>query len=333
MRQQTPGQSPVSNNPAMKQRANAGRPVVREVTTRLLADWPLPDPSLDSDHLDRGRVLEVAGSRQMPGAAILAGVAALRAGAARLCIATGRSAATAVALAIPEAQVLGLRETPKGGLSRFAARECDPEFDSILVGPGLRDDDATARVVQGLRATFPSTPIVLDGRAIGALQNEHVFWNAHPAGGVLITPGAAELASLSGCTREAIVADRVGSAVRIARRWRVAVALKGAVPCVCLPDGTAWGHTGGTTGLATAGAGDVLAGLVTGLIARGASLDQAAVWGLALIARAGEALAARRGPVGYLARELSEQIPGLMLRLTPVAVSQDGTRRAGSPGG
>jgi hydroxyethylthiazole kinase-like uncharacterized protein yjeF len=315
------------NTHAMKQRENTSRSPVRDVNSRLLADWPLPEPTPDSDRTDRGRVLVVAGSRQMPGAAILAGVAALRAGALRLTVATARSAAMAVALGVPEAQVVGLRETPKGGLSRFASRECDPEFDAIVVGPGIRDDDAIARLVQGLRATYPNTPMVLDGRAIGVLQNETVVWSARAPGPIVITASPAELADLLGGTVEAVLANGGKAAARIASRWRLTVALKGPVSCVAMPDGTTWSHSSEESGLAIPGGGDVLAGVVPGLVARGASPEQAAVWGLALVARAAGGLAARSGPIGYLAREMASQIPGAMHRLKAAQPGHGSTRR------
>ena len=101
-------------------------------------------------------------------------------------------------------------------------------------------------------------------------------------------------------------------ASRQAQAWRAVVALKGATTCIAGVDGQAWRHRSETPGLATSGSGDVLAGIIAGLAARGATREQAAVWGVALHSRAGEALAHRSGSVGYLARELAAEIPALM---------------------
>jgi NAD(P)H-hydrate repair Nnr-like enzyme with NAD(P)H-hydrate dehydratase domain len=90
------------------------------------------------------------------------------------------------------------------------------------------------------------------------------------------------------------------------------VALKGATTYIAAPDGSLWRHARGDVGLAISGSGDVLAGVIAGLAARGASAEQAAVWGVALHARAGERLSVRTGPLGYLARDLSAQVPALM---------------------
>jgi ADP-dependent NAD(P)H-hydrate dehydratase len=90
------------------------------------------------------------------------------------------------------------------------------------------------------------------------------------------------------------------------------IALKGAITHIAAPDARVWRHQGGNSGLATSGSGDVLAGLIAGLVARGATLEQAAAWGVALHARAGERLAQRLGPLGYLARELPTEVPSIM---------------------
>jgi NAD(P)H-hydrate repair Nnr-like enzyme with NAD(P)H-hydrate dehydratase domain len=90
------------------------------------------------------------------------------------------------------------------------------------------------------------------------------------------------------------------------------VALKGATTVLATPDGKLWQHQGGNAGLAISGSGDTLAGIIVGLLARGASLEQAAAWGVVLHAAAGEQLALRCGPLGYLARELAAEVPALL---------------------
>ena len=97
--------------------------------------------------------------------------------------------------------------------------------------------------------------------------------------------------------------------------WHCVIALKGATTVIASPDGELWKHTGGRVGLGTSGSGDVLAGLAAGLAARGAPLPQAAVWAVALHARAGLALGRRGGALGYLARELPAEVPRLMREL------------------
>ena len=123
------------------------------VDPALLRAWELPLPAPDSDKEVRGHVLILGGSREMPGAVILAATAALRAGAGKLTIATGNSVAQLVALALPEARVIGLAETDTGGFTRDAVAMLDPLADkvtAILVGPGMQDEPATAALVHAL---------------------------------------------------------------------------------------------------------------------------------------------------------------------------------------
>jgi hydroxyethylthiazole kinase-like uncharacterized protein yjeF len=129
---------------------------------------------------------------------------------------------------------------------------------------------------------------------------------------VLLTPHAGEMAHLSGIAKEEIggAPDRI--AFEAAQRWNAVVALKGARTVIATPEGERLQHDGGNVGLATSGSGDVLAGIIAGLAARGADLTQAASWGVALHARAGERLAERMGKLGYLARELCDEVPSLL---------------------
>ncbi|MDB5964065.1 MAG: hypothetical protein JWQ72_565, partial [Polaromonas sp.] len=131
-------------------------------------------------------------------------------------------------------------------------------------------------------------------------------------GPVLLTPHAGEMAHLTGDSKEDIVSGGCQSALELARRTNTVVALKGATTFVVSPDGRAWRHTSSIPGLGTSGSGDVLAGIMVGLAARGAPLEQAAAWGVVLHAAAGKRLSERCGPLGFLARELMGEIPLVM---------------------
>jgi len=290
----------------------------RDVDMSLLRDWPLPVPSNDADKEDRGHVLVLGGSREMPGAVILAATAALRAGAGKLTIATGQSVAQLVALAIPESRVLGLAENDAGGFTVEAVTALDPLADkisAILIGPGMRDEAATARLVHALlpRLTGSDTQVVLDAEAMGAVVQTPI--GASPFRfdvPVLLTPHAGEMAHLTDIAKDEIGAAPERHALEAAQRWNAIVALKGPRTVIATPEGERWQHEGGNVGLATSGSGDVLAGIIAGLAARGAGLAQAAAWGVALHAHAGERLAERLGRLGYLARELCDEIPALL---------------------
>ncbi|WP_051971342.1 NAD(P)H-hydrate dehydratase [Massilia sp. 9096] len=308
----------------------------RDVDTALLRSWPLPIPSDDADKEGRGHVLILGGSREMPGAVILAATAALRAGAGKLTIATGNSVAQLVALAIPESRVLGLAENERGGFTVEAVAALDPLADAIsaiLIGPGMQDEAATARLVHALlpRLSGTDTRVLLDAEAMGAL----LYPPEGPQSGdpapfrfdvpVLLTPHAGEMAHLTGIDKDEIGNATDHHALEAAQRWNAVVALKGARTVIAAPSGERWQHEGGNVGLATSGSGDVLAGIIAGLAARGADLTQAVSWGVALHARAGERLAERLGRLGYLARELCDEIPALLEQTA--GDSADGTTR------
>lgn len=280
------------------------------VDDALLRAWPLPQPDEKGDKESRGRVLVIAGSREIPGAALLAATAALRAGAGKLVVAVPRSIAQMLAAAMPEARVIALPESPKGGVLVDAVetlRELGGETAAVLVGPGMADGTATLPFVQALLPVFREATVVLDAMAMDCV----------PAGGrlaqpVVLTPHAGEMAHLTGLAKEDVQERALQVALQQAAAWGAVVALKGAATHVAHHDTRAWRHAASTPGLGTSGSGDVLAGVIAGLAARGAAPEQAAVWGVALHARAGERLARQSGSLGYLARELPGAVPGVM---------------------
>lgn len=292
---------------------------VHRLDEAALRAWPLPGVHIQGDKESRGRVLIVAGSREVPGAAILSAQAALRAGAGKVMLATAESVATAIAVAMPELRVLGLRETATGGFDP----SCVPQLETlastakvVLIGPGMMDEESASALSLALCQGCVHVPMLLDAAAMKAAC---ALTAPRP---VLITPHAGEMAHISTCSKESIQADPCAAARRAAQEWNAIVALKGARTFITRPDGLSWMHDGGNFGLATSGSGDVLAGIIAGLVARGASLEQGAAWGVFLHGRAGERLASRVGSLGYLARELAAEVPAIL----------DSLREAGLPG-
>jgi ADP-dependent NAD(P)H-hydrate dehydratase len=287
-----------------------------ELDARALRRWPLPAIAHDADKEARGRVLVIAGSHEIPGSALLAGTAALRAGAGKLVIATAQSVAAGLAVAMPEARVIALPEAAGGALARSGLHLLEgvaAACDAALVGPGFMDEDGSTRFVQDLLPLLAHAPVVLDALAMNVLKRTGRL--AQPA---LVTPHAGEMAELLGRDKDNVEADPQ-AALHGARQWNTVVALKSATTLIASPGGPLRRHRGGQPGLATSGSGDVLAGLIVGLAARGATLEQAAAWGVVLHALAGARLARRTGPLGYLARELAGEIPALMRQVRAVA--------------
>jgi hydroxyethylthiazole kinase-like uncharacterized protein yjeF len=287
------------------------------ITPALLRSWPLP--KLDGEHgkKERGLVLVVGGSKQIPGAAILAAVGALRAGAGTVQIATSRSVAPAVAVRVPEARVIGLRETRNGEIAAQGCSELDVHIgkcDAVLVGPGMHDSRAGASLVASCLRGETKAALVVDAAALTAFSRSTRSRRPH-AGGVIMTPHAGEMARLWNVSSEEVTADPHAIARAAAVELNAVVALKGAETYIAAPDGRTFRNTSGNLGLGTSGSGDALAGVIAGLCARGADPLQAAVWGVSLHAQAGEVLARALGPLGFLARELLIEIPPLLAKL------------------
>jgi hydroxyethylthiazole kinase-like uncharacterized protein yjeF len=292
----------------------------RSVTSAVLREWPLPEVSEGDGKRARGTVVVIGGATDTPGAVLLAGLAALRAGAGRLTLATVADTATALAVAVPEAAVTPLPATDDGTLGAEAvdrARELVEDADAVLLGPGMRGaDDAKAFVTGLLPAIKSGTTVVLDamGLTCGAVDAK-----ACERLRVIATPNTTEANVLldeagggsadAGDTDERSHAD---TAAELARALQSVVAFDSHVAS---PDGRQWADGAGNSGLGTSGSGDVLAGVVAGLAARGAGPEQAAVWAVHLHAAAGERLAARIGRLGYLARELLDELPAVVTEL------------------
>ncbi len=265
----------------------AARTHMVSIDAAALRGWPLPKET-------GGHVLVLGGARRMPDAVILAASAALRAGAGRLTIATGESVAQLVALALPQARVIALTETAAGGFTQASVAALDPLADqvsAILIGPGMHDEIGTAELVRALLARLDGVKVVLDGCAMGIILNPDLDDDAPPfrfAQSVVLTPHAGDMAHLTGNTREEICANPETMASGAAQTWHAVVALTGARTVVAAPNGDMWQHEEGNAGLAASDSGDVLAGIIAGLAARGATLEQATCWGVALHALAGD---------------------------------------------
>jgi len=261
----------------------------------LLRGWPLPDLAEDGDKRERGTVLVVGGELSTPGAVLLAGLAALRAGAGRLQVATVPETAVAVGVALPESKCVGRPLDELGGV------ELDG-VDAVLVGPGLLTAEDAGLVLGKLLPRLEGRPLVVDAIALGALEG--------PLDGpAVLTPNAGELRALA----DADGGDLRRLALKVSGERGATVVTQG---WVASPDGRAWRNDAGSVGLATSGSGDVLAGIVLGLLGRGAEPAQAGCWAGWLHSAAGDRLSATLGRTGFLARELLDAVPAELRALT-----------------
>ncbi len=278
------------------------------VTPTLLRRWPLPDPSGTKDA--KGRLVVVGGSLNTPGAVRLAAEAALRVGAGKVQVATTDGTAVPLAVEVPEAFVQGLDEDSDGDIAATAADRiltlCDGA-DAVLLGPGIGSPSAGCAL---LEAVVPhlDVPVVVD--ALGtAYLTAHRDGLRHLAGRSLVTPNATELSEVLQRDFDEVDADLLGATRQACRSTGAAVLSGSDVSYVVVPDGRSWCLEAGAPGAAAAGSGDVKAGTVAGLLARGATPAQAAAWGAYVHGRAAERLTASVGRVGFLAREMVDELP------------------------
>jgi ADP-dependent NAD(P)H-hydrate dehydratase len=279
------------------------------VTPNLLRAWPLPEPG--AGKYGRGQVVVVGGAPRSPGAAMLASLSALRVGAGRLTIALGQSVAEHVAVAIPECGVVPLRETSDGHIDGSGLDPAASDLsgaDAVLAGPGLDDADQAALLVSALAGVVgDDTVVALDAFALGVLGRDDVDVSAL-AGRLILTPNSGEAERLLGRSP----AEPVDDVREIARRFGAVVSCGGVIAA---PDGRVWASGTGTAGLGTSGSGDVLAGAIVGLCARGADPAQAAIWATYAHGAAGDRLAVRVGPLGYVASELVTELPRVLVEI------------------
>jgi hydroxyethylthiazole kinase-like uncharacterized protein yjeF len=280
------------------------------LTRATLEDFPLP-PEVDGGKESKGRILIIAGSRQVPGAALLCATAAMRSGAGKLRIATGTSIAVPVGIAMPEAMVVELAEHRSGRLASSSVRqvrEQATDMDAIVAGPGLANGKSCAAIAAALLRSEAS--LVLDAALLHALKPLPVKRASLP----ILLPHAGELSALLDCPEAEIEREPVACGLRAAELFGALVLVKGVTSHVVTPDGRAWSYDGGAPGLGVSGSGDVLAGIVGGLLARGADPLTALLWSVLLHGEAGESLARKVGPIGFLAREIPGELPELMSR-------------------
>ena len=272
----------------------------------------LPSLSAESDKEERGRVLVVAGGAAVPGAATLTGLAALRVGAGKLQLAATEQCAIALGMAVPEARIISTPMTPEGEIAGSDdLLAATARSDVVILGPGMMEGPGLGDLVERLVSAADNATLVIDAAAMSVLRPEGGAVKA-AAGRLVLTPHAGEMAALLDCSKAQVLEDLAGAARILSARLNAVVVIKTGETYVVSPDGRAWRHAHGAPGLGISGSGDVLAGVIGGLAARGAPPAVAAVWGVWLHARAGARLSSSIGKLGFLARELLGQLPGAL---------------------
>jgi len=298
--------APIGSPPSMYE--NDERIQLELVTPQSIAACFAPRPR-DSNKGKFGHVLVVAGSRAKPGAAAMAGLAALRAGAGLVTVACPESALASIASHTAELMTEPLPETASGEIARAAfdrVSELAAKRTLIAVGPGIGTDNETRDVVLRLFADV-SVPMVIDADALNCLADS--AWEGTRALRVL-TPHPGEMSRLTGRTITEIQADRISSARSFAAGRKVVVVLKGERSLIGFPDGRVWINPTGSPSMAKGGTGDILTGMVSGLIGQFPNdSDRAVAAAVYLHSLAGEIAARHQTEQTVLATDLLRYLP------------------------
>ncbi len=271
----------------------------------------------DSHKGDCGHVLVVAGSPGKSGAAYMAAMGAMRSGAGLCTIALPEGLNPAMEARTIEVMTLPLPETPDGRLGGASYKRLRPFLDkasSIVVGPGLGDSKEAAFLVEMLLRDS-SVPLVIDADGLNALKGDPRIIRKAKAGAV-ITPHPGEAARLLGVKSLDIQQARLDSAERLAGMTGATVVLKGASTVIAGPDGTVFINPTGNPGLSTAGAGDVLSGMIGAFLGRGIGSMAASAVAVYVHGLAADDIKKTSGEAGMLATDLLARIPAVLNALT-----------------
>jgi NAD(P)H-hydrate epimerase len=286
-----------------------------------------PRPA-ESNKGNYGHVLVVGGSVGKAGSVAMAGMAALRAGAGLSTVATAKSALPTVAGFHPELMTEPLPETDAGTIATSAGVKIDELLKSVTVaaiGPGISRDPHTATLVRALVAHH-KTPMVVDADGLNAFEGHTKELNGSGRT-LVITPHPGEMARLVGCSIADVQKDRLGVARKFASEHQLIVVLKGNRTLVVRPDGEAWVNTTGNPGMSTGGTGDILTGMVAGMLAQEKRTQNAESALLAVCAAvhlhglAGDVVRDIVGEHSLVATDLLSGLPNAFARARAIAES------------
>lgn len=266
--------------------------------------------SADSHKGQTGHLLVIAGSPGKTGAAAMSAVSALRSGAGLVTLGIAESLNTVLETQVLEAMTHPLPETQAGILGPAASdliMDLMADKNCLALGPGLGQAAETHEVVINIIKNS-EIPLVIDADGLNILSaNVPVLHECKAP--VILTPHPGEMTRLLNTTVVNVQQDRIAAARNFAQRYGVHMVLKGAGTVIALPDGNVYINTTGNAGMASGGMGDVLTGVIAGLICQGYSAAEAARLGVYLHGAAADTLAEKIGPVGYLASEVMNSIP------------------------
>ena len=259
---------------------------------------------------DYGTVLVVAGSPGYSGAAYFASSAAMKTGSGLVTLAVPETVYTILAVKLNEVIVRSFSAIPGGGFSKRALigiQEQANQADVLAVGPGLDRHPQTAALVKDLLLEI-NKPVILDADGLNAFEGREKALKRH-RGPLILTPHRGEFARLTGKSKEEIQSQKTFLIKQFAEAIGAVVLLKGDRTLVASPDGNLYENQSGNPGMATAGAGDILTGVIASLVGQKIPLYEAACLGAHLHAVAGDLAAKEKGEYGLIAGDILDKIP------------------------
>ncbi len=285
-------------------------PMNYELITRSMVVDMIPKRDRNSHKGYYGKARMIAGSMSMAGAAILTTKAALRSGLGMARLYVPDSINHIMKTAVPELITVPFQELRKGviGINHIDTILKDaPDSDVFTIGPGCGISFELEEIVKNIIEKVPS-PIILDADALNVLAKDVSVLNLKKSP-IIITPHMGEMSRLTGKPLEEIIESPVSTARDFAIEWQVYVVLKSARTVVATPEGKVYVNINGNSGMSTAGTGDVLTGIITGMVGQGLSPLNAALAGVFIHGMTGDRVAERLGEHGLLAGDLVEALP------------------------
>ncbi len=270
----------------------------------------LPKREQNSNKGTYGEAFIISGSKGMTGSGCLTAKSALRVGAGLVYLGVPASLSKIYENHVTEAITIPLEDKGLGFLdieSKENIIRIMAKSDVLALGPGLSTNGQIFDIVKGVVKTS-ETPLVLDADAINVISAD-VNILRHLKKPAIMTPHPGEMARLLGISTKEVQSNRIEVAREFAYNWKVVLVLKGSRTVVALPDGTVYLNLTGNSGMATAGTGDVLTGVISGLLAQGAKLEDAAIAGVYIHGLAGDLAAAEKTEYGMIASDVVEMLP------------------------
>jgi len=258
---------------------------------------------------DYGHAELIVGSRGMMGAAILSSLACLRSGVGLLSVRIPTAGYTIMQTAVPEAMIAHADD-----LDHISSMQVSNKTDAIGVGPGLGQGEDTRAALENL-LTNCKLPLVLDADALNLIASRKTLLGKIPQGAI-ITPHVKEFERLFGSTGNDLDRHRLQKVC--SDRYKIYIVLKGAHSCVTTPEGESYFNSNGNHGMATAGSGDVLTGVITSLLAQGYDAKAASILGVYIHGHAGDIAATQLGPTGMIASDIVNNLPLALKKLNNV---------------